>query len=391
MSDPIVIVGAGQAAAQAVASLRSQGWTGGIVVFGDERHLPYQRPPLSKAFLAGETTVERLELKPASFYADLGVDLRTGVVVSRIDPAAHTVEYGAGETQPFSKLLIATGTRARRIALPGVDLAGVHHLRAIDDVEAFRAELRPGAKLVVLGGGYVGLETAAKARTLGLEVTVVEAAERILARVASEPTAALLAERHRLGGVEILTRAGVAAIEGDRTCTGVTLTDGRRLPADLVLIAVGAVPNQELAAEAGIEVGNGIVVDAATRTSAPDIHAAGDVACFPSRLYGRHLRLESVQNAIDQAKAAAAAMLGEQVAYDPVPWFWSDQFELKLQIAGLGQGYDHAEVVGDPAGSKLAVRLSRAGRLIAVESISDPRSHMLARRELAEAAAAAAV
>lgn len=390
MAEPIIILGAGQSAAQAVASLRADGYDGEIGLFGDEPFLPYQRPPLSKAYLTGEITPERLELRPRAFYEERGVTLHLGRRIVRIDPASRRVEDEGGTAHRYAKLLIATGTRARRIALPGADLAGIHHLRGIADVDALRAAFSPGLRLAIIGGGYIGLEVAAKARALGLDVTVIEAAPRILARVVADGTAAFLDRLHRDHGVTLLTGTGVAAIRGEDRATGVELVDGRVVAADLVLVAVGAVPNVELAQEAGVAVGNGIVVDGAARTSAPDIYAAGDVTAFDSRLYGRRIRLECVQNAIDQAKIAASAMLGGDPSYDPVPWFWSDQFDTKLQIAGLSQGFDRTETEGDPGSGRFAIRYFREDRLIAVDSLNDPKSHLLGRRALAERLAGAA-
>ncbi len=384
MADPIIILGAGQAAAQAVASLRADGHAGDIALFGEEPFLPYQRPPLSKAYLTGEITPERLELRPRAFYEERGVRLHLGQRLTRIDPAAHAVEDASGRVHRFAQLLIATGTRARRIALPGADLEGIHYLRGIADVDALRAAFVPGLRLAIIGGGYIGLEVAAKARVLGLEVTVIEAAPRILARVVADGTAAFLDRLHRERGVTLLTGTGVSAIRGPDRATGVELADGRVVPADLVLVAVGAVPNVELAAAAGLAVENGILVDGTARTSAADIFAAGDVTAFESRLYGRRIRLECVQNAIDQAKVAASAMLGGNPAYDPVPWFWSDQYDTKLQIAGLSQGFDRTETEGDPDAGRFAIRYFREGRLIAVDSLNDPKSHLLGRRSLAE-------
>lgn len=383
----VVIVGAGQAAAQAAASLRSEGFQGGIVLYGDEPHLPYQRPPLSKAFLAGETTPERLELRPAAFYQDQDVTLRLGQRIVAVDPAAREIVTAGGVRQTYGSLLIATGTRPRALPLPGDGMAGVHQIRTIRDVDRFRAEFAPGARLVVIGGGYIGLEVAAKARKLGLEVAVVEGQARILARSVSVQTATFLAALHAGHGVDIRTGVTVQGLVGSDHVTGVLLGDGTILAADIVLIAVGATPNIELAAAAGITTDNGIVVDAVTRTNAPNIYAAGDVACFPSRLYGRRLRLESVPNAIDQAKVAATAILGRPVSYDPVPWFWSDQYDVKLQIAGLSQGYDHTESEGNAENGRFSVRYFANGALIAVDSINDPRSHMQARRDMAAATA----
>lgn len=385
---PFVIIGAGQAAAQAVASLRSEGFGGEIHLFGDEPHLPYQRPPLSKTYLAGEIGTEKLELRPRAFYDDHKVALHLSTRITAIDPAGHTVETGDGQRLPYARLLIATGTRPRPLNMPGDGLAGVHVIRAIGDVEHFRAAFKPGARLVVIGGGYIGLEVAAKARAKGLDVTVLESQSRILARALAPQTAAYLAELHQENGVNILTDVAVAALEGTEHIEAVRLGDGTRLPADILLIAIGAVPNAELAVAAGLATGNGIIVDTETRTSAPDIFAAGDVACFPSRLFGRSLRVESVPNAIDMAKAAATAMLGMPVSYDPVPWFWSDQYAIKLQIAGLSQGYDRVECEGSYAEGRLVVRYFVGDRLLAVDTINDARNHMLARRALTEAARA---
>jgi 3-phenylpropionate/trans-cinnamate dioxygenase ferredoxin reductase subunit len=384
MSRPLIIIGAGQTAAQAVTTLRSKGFDRPIVVFGDEAHPPYQRPPLSKAFLSGETTAERLELKGTHFYEQHNVDLRLGTRVVRLDPRERTVELSSGTSVAYESVLIATGARARRIPIPGADLQGVHSIRGIDDAQHLREALQPGARLIIIGGGYIGLEVAAKARKLGAVVTVVESQERVLARCVATPLSEFLTAQHRAEGIEILTGAGVEGIEGNVSAEAVRLADGRRLDADAVLIAVGAVPNQELAAEAGISATNGILVDAATRTAAPGVYAAGDVALVPSARYGQLVRLESVQNAIDQAKAAATSMLGEPTHYDPVPWFWSDQYDLKLQIVGLSAGHDRTELDGEPEERRFSLRYFRDGRLIAVDSINDPRSHMLARRALAE-------
>jgi 3-phenylpropionate/trans-cinnamate dioxygenase ferredoxin reductase subunit len=266
-------------------------------------------------------------------------------------------------------------------------LGGVFTLRTMADVSRLKPAMQPGAKLVVIGGGYVGLETGAMAKKLGLDVSVVEAAPRILARVAGEETAAEIAALHARNGVNLLTGVGLAGFEGQTHVTGVRLVDGRVLPADIVLLAVGAVPNVELAAAAGIALDNGIATDAATRTNLPDIYAAGDCASFPSARYGRRLRLESVQNAIDSAKAAAGAMLGGSPVYDPVPWFWSDQFDLKLQIAGLSTGATRVErEINDGKG---AIRAYLGDRLIAVDSLNDPKSHLIARKTLAEASGSA--
>jgi 3-phenylpropionate/trans-cinnamate dioxygenase ferredoxin reductase subunit len=384
MAEPFVIVGAGQAAAQAAASLRQAGYDGGLVIVGDEDHPPYQRPPLSKKHLAGSLAGDRLALKAEGYWSEAGIDLRLGAKAHAIDVASRRLELADGTRLPYAKLLLATGSRPRLLALPGADLAGVHRLRSRADVARFQEEMRPGARLAIVGGGYIGLEVAATARELGLEVTVIEAAERLLARVVAPAMSRFFHDLHAARGVAIRTGIGVAGLEGPGRITGVRLADGSIVPADVALVAAGGLPNDELARAAGLPVDDGILVDEACRAGAPDILAAGDVARFPSRRYGRRVRLESVQNAIDQGKAAAAAMLGEPGTYDPVPWFWSDQYDAKLQIAGLSTGYAHAEIEGDPAAGTFAVAYRDGGRLLAIDTVNWPRRHMEARRALAD-------
>lgn len=381
--EPIVIVGAGQAGAQAAQSLRAAGFDGDLVMFGEEPHAPYQRPPLSKKFLAGEIGPDHLLLRPHAFYAQNRVDLRTGETVTAIDLADRSVVTARGRT-PFSRLLLATGTRARPLPIPGHELDGVASLRAIRDVDAIRAVLAPGARIVIVGGGYIGLEVAAVARGLGLDVTVLEAADRVLQRVVAADVSRFYQDLHAARGVRIVTGARIAGFVGaGGRATGVAMADGSVVAADLVLVAIGAVPVAELAEAAGLATGDGVLVDGRARASHPDVFAAGDCTRFHSPLYGRSIRLESVQNAIDQAKTAAAAMLGEAPPYDPVPWFWSDQYDVKLQIAGLSQGHVRAVTDGDPASGAFAVSyLDADGRLLAVDAINRPRDHMLARRAI---------
>lgn len=381
MPEPILIVGAGQAGAQAVHSLRTAGYDGDLIMLGDEGQAPYQRPPLSKKFLAGEVGSDHLLLRPSAFYEQSKVDLRTLSGVTAIDVAGHTVETAKGERIGYSKLLIATGTRARSLAAPGADLPGVLTLRTIADVTLMRGVFRPGTRLVIIGAGYIGLEVAAVARGLGLDVTVLEVAPRVLQRVVSWQVSDFYQRLHADHGVKIKLGTKLSGFEGGEHVERVRLSDGTALPADLVLVAIGAVPADELAAKAGIECRDGILVDASTKTSAPDIYAAGDCTRFASGIFGRSIRLESVQNAIDQAKAAANAMLGTPVVYDPVPWFWSDQFDVKLQIAGLSEGHARTELVGDPAARSFAVSyIATDGTLLAVDAINKAREHMLARK-----------
>lgn len=383
MSAPIIIVGAGQAAAQAAATLRAEGFAGEIALYGEEPYPPYQRPPLSKACLGGEIEEARLELKPAGFYTERQIAVHTGTRVAEILPREKAIVLADGRRRPYGALLIATGARARALPVPGADLLGVHALRGVDDMRHLRADCRPGARLVIIGGGYIGLETAAQTRSMGLDVTVVEGQPRLLARVACAEISAFVRDLHQRHGIAIRTGIGVAAIRGAERVSAVELADGTLLSADLVLAAVGAVPDTALAAAAGLALDNGVMTDAATRTSAPDIFAAGDAASFPSRRYGRRVRLESVQNAFDQGKVAATVMAGGTVTYDPVPWFWSDQHEVKLQIAGLLDGFTRSEREGDPAAGRFSIRYFAGERLLAVCSVNDSRSHMLARRLLA--------
>lgn len=382
MQDSIVIVGAGQAAAQAVQSLRTGGFGGRIALVGEEPHPPYQRPPLSKKHLSGEIDDAALHLRPASFYEQNAIDCHFGKRVEAIDRQARTVLLAGGERLPYDRLILATGTRPRALPLPGTELPGVVTLRKISDVEAMRPLLREPGRVAIIGGGYIGLEVAAVARAMGHEVTVIEAQDRVMKRVVSPAVSAWFQQLHADRGVRLMLGTGITGFSGSGRVTGVQLAGGGEVPCDIVLVAVGALPNDELAAACGLATGDGILVDDSGATSDPLIHAAGDCTRFHSALYGRSIRLESVQNAIDQAKAVAAAILGQEVHYDPVPWFWSDQYAVKLQIAGLSQDHDEARTVGDPASGTFYVAYLGAGKLLAVDSINHPRSHMMARRAI---------
>ena len=382
-NEPIVIVGAGQCGIKATETLRQQGYDGDLVLIGEEPHAPYQRPPLSKAFLKGEMSLERLMLKGDDFFNQFNVDARQSCHVGSIDAAARQVLLTDGGRIGYSKLLLATGTRSRRIPVPGLDLAGVHYMRTIADVEAISAALKPGVRIVIIGGGYIGLEVASALRSFDYPVTVVEGMERVLQRVVCEQLSAYFHRVHVGHGVDIHVNARLRAIEGASRVERVRLGDDAVIEADLVLMAVGAEPVCELAESAGLAINNGIEVDETCRTADPDIYAAGDCASFYSGRYDRHIRLESVQNAIDQGKHAAGAMLGAGEAYDPVPWFWSDQYDIKLQIAGLSQGYDRTETEGEEAQNAFSIRYFQGDRLLCVDAVNAPRAHMLARRELA--------
>ena len=379
----IVIVGAGQAAAQLVLSLRQGGYKEPIRMIGDEPYAPYQRPPLSKKFLTERPPADTLYFRPEKFWGEQGVVAAFGVSVLAIDRAAKRVTFADGHAE-YETLFLSTGTRARDLPIPGARLDGVFSLRKIDDVRALRGPMDAARHIVIVGGGYIGLEVAAVARSEGREVTVLEAEERVMKRVTSPVISQFMQNFHRNRGVDVRVGARLAAIEGGAKVSQVKLSDGAELPADLVLLAVGARPNDDLAAAAGLACEDGIVVDEHGQTADPAIWAAGDCTRFPSRRYGRKLRLECVQNAIDQAKAVASALLGKPQIYDPVPWFWSDQYELKLQMAGLSDGYDDAKTVGDVAEAKFSVEYRRNGKLIAVDAVNDGRAYMSGRKRIAE-------
>jgi 3-phenylpropionate/trans-cinnamate dioxygenase ferredoxin reductase subunit len=378
LSKTIVIVGAGHASGQVVATLKQQKFDGSIILLGAEPYLPYQRPPLSKKFLAGEMPAERLYVKPSSFYDSSQIDVRLSTRVDSIDRHSKVVHTDDGQDIAYDTLILATGSRVRRLS-GHVAPSGVHYLRNIGDVLGIQADLERARSVVIIGAGYIGLEVAAVTRTLGKEVTVIEMAERVMSRVVSPEVSAFYEQEHRSHGVTLLTGTGLAGFDVDEQVRAVRSSDGHVLPADLVVVGVGIEPNTELAAGAGLEVDNGIVVDAHCRTADPDIFAVGDCTSHPSEIYGRRLRLESVHNALEQAKTAAINALGDEVSYSQVPWFWSDQYDLKLQIAGLSQGYDQIVLRGEPAERSFACLYLLRGKLIAIDAINAPRDFMQAK------------
>jgi len=385
MTDRIVIIGAGQAAAQAVATLRAEGFSGALTVVGDEPYAPYQRPPLSKTYLAGTFDRERLFLKPDAFYAEAKCELILCYAATAIDRAARSVTLSDGRKLAFDKLLIATGSRVRKIRIPGAELPGVHYLRSIADVDKLRPAFKTGKSLAIVGGGYIGLEVAAVARKYGLAVTVFEALDRVMARAVSKPVSDFYERVHRDAGVVFHLNTGVEAFEGKAHLQAVRA--GRRShPFDSALVGIGIVPNSELAEQAGLECRDGIVVDEFCRTEDASIFAAGDCTRHHGR-DGAEIRLECVQNAIDQAKHAALAMTGKPAPYREVPWFWSDQYDLKLQIAGLAAAGDEIVVRGDPATRKFAVFHLRKGRVAAVEAINAAPEYIVGRKLIADGAA----
>ena len=373
MSETVVIAGAGHAAGQLVASLRQHRFDGRIVLVGDEPCLPYQRPPLSKKYLAGELPAERLYVKPESFYQEAGVELHLDTRIAAIDRDAGKLILDDRDDIAFDKLVLALGSRARRLRIDGESLERVHYLRNIADVDAIREDLQPGRRLVIAGAGYIGLEVAAVAQQAGLDVTVIEMADRVMSRVVSPEISDFYQIEHTNQGVKFRLSTGIAAFDGKKRVRTVITSENEAIPADLVVIGVGVVPNSELASAAGLTTDDGIVVDDHCRSSAPDIFAVGDCTVHPNAIYGRQLRLESVHNAVEQAKTAAANICGEDRVYCQVPWFWSDQYDLKLQIAGLSQGYDDVVIRGNPAGRSFSCLYLKEGRLIAVDAINAPR------------------
>jgi 3-phenylpropionate/trans-cinnamate dioxygenase ferredoxin reductase component len=381
----IVIAGAGHAGGAAAAMLRQLGWQGPITLIGEEPIPPYQRPPLSKAWLTGEATADSLALRPAGFYAGASIDLRMNTRVLAIDRAAHTVTLSDASTVHYDILILALGARARRLPLAGADLSGVLELRSAADADHLKAALHPGARLAVIGGGYIGLEAAASARGLGAEAVIIERESRVLARVACPILSDFFQDFHRARGVTIEVDAQVAALEGSNGhITSVRLGDGRLIPCDAALIGVGAVANDELAREAGLTCDNGIAVDLAAQTDDPDIFAIGDCTRRPLPLYDRMGRLESVPNALEQAKQAASLICGKPAPTPEVPWFWSDQYDLRLQIAGMP--FDATEIVvrGDVAAGKFALfHLTADGTVQAVEAVNASTEFMGGRRIIA--------
>jgi 3-phenylpropionate/trans-cinnamate dioxygenase ferredoxin reductase subunit len=381
---PLIVVGAGQAAAQLIASLAQDGYTGPVTLLGDEPHLPYQRPPLSKKFLAGELALDRLYVKPAGFYEKAGTELRLDTRVDRVDRADKAVVLGDDIRLPYSTLVLATGCRPRRLALAGADLEGIFYLRTVADVAAIRSHFGEARSLVVVGGGYIGLELAAVAVKRGLEVTVLEQAPRLMARGVGPAVSRFYEALHGAEGVKVVTGAKVLGFEGSGHVTAVNAEDGLH-PADLVVVGVGALPNVELAEAAGLAVDNGILVDAECRTSDPAIYAIGDCTNQVHALVDRRLRLESVHNALEQGRLAAAAICGRPPPALQVPWFWSDQYDVKLQMVGLSEGHDQAVVRGDPTrGRSFAVFYLREGQLIAVDAVNRAPEFMLSKQLIAD-------
>ena len=376
----IVIVGGGHAAGQAAASLRQEKYAGEIVVIGEEPHIPYQRPPLSKQYLSGEYGLGRVYLRPARFYESRNIAVLSGVRVETIDPNAQTVACGDGRKIGYDKLLLATGAQPRKLHAPGGGLDGVHYLRTIADVDAIKQDFRPGRRIAIVGGGYIGLEVAAIAIQKGLEVTVLEMEDRILKRVTTPAMSTFYEDLHTSKGVAIRTGVRVESFAGSDRLTGVVCEGGEVVPADLTVVGIGVVPNVELAQAAGLDCDNGVVVDEYTRTADPNIHAVGDCTNHPNPLLGRRLRLESVPNAMEQSRVAATNLAGQSKAYANVPWFWSDQYDLKLQMVGFSTEAEHHVVRGNPATRQFAIFYFDGDILTAADAVNSAREFMAARQ-----------
>ena len=381
----VVIVGASHAAVQAIDTLRREGHAGRIVLVGDEAFLPYNRPPLSKKYLSGELERERLLLRSPTFYENSHVEVRLGVRATAIDRADQRVRLSDGDELHYERLLLCIGSRNRVLEVPGRDLRGIHYLRTIADVDGIRTELATARRLVVVGAGYIGLEAAASARHLGLDVTVLEMADRPMNRVVAPEISEFYRSRHEREGVQLHCNMSVSAFTGtpDGRVGGVVCGD-REFPCDFVIVGVGIVPETALPASAGLRCETGISVDEHCQTSDPHIYAAGDCTNHPSVRYGRRVRLESVDNAVEQAKTAAMNICGKPARHEHVPWFWSDQYDLKLQIAGLSTGYDQAVVRGDPDGGKFALYYLAQGELLAVDAVNSMKDFMTGKKWIAE-------
>ncbi|WP_237044106.1 NAD(P)/FAD-dependent oxidoreductase [Aquipseudomonas alcaligenes] len=388
-SSTAIIIGAGHAGGELAIALRNEGWEGRILLLGEEAHLPYHRPPLSKAYLAGSVEKSSLSIRPQMAYDKANVEFIGGVRVSRIDRANQRLELADGSQLAYDRLAIATGGRPRPLSVPNAAVAercaNFHYLRTLDDVEQIRAQLAPGKRLAIVGGGYIGLEVAASAIAQGLLVTVLEALPRVLQRVTAAELSAYYERKHREAGVDIRTGVQVADLEvtGD-TVTAVLCADGSRLAADLVVVGIGLLANTELAAEAGLQVDNGILVDEHAQTSDPHIYAAGDCTNHPNALLGRRLRLESVPNALEQSRVAAANMAGKTKTYASVPWFWSDQYELKLKMVGLAEGFERLVLRGDPATDSFSAFYLKGDKVLAADTVNRPQDFIAAKRLVAE-------
>ncbi len=378
-----LIVGAGQAGSDLASALRQNGYAGRIMLIGDESAVPYRRPPLSKTFLSGEIDEAALYIKTREAYAKHDIELRTDARVVAIDRSAHNITLADGSRLDYDKLVLATGGRARRLTLAGADRANVCYVRTIDDIRQLRERFHAGQRLVIIGGGYIGLEAASVGIKKGLKVTLVEAMPRLLARVTGPELSQYYDRVHRSHGVDIRLGVGVQELEGGELAEAVVLADGTRLPADIVIVGIGLIPNTELAEACGLAVDNGILVDLYSQTSDPDILAAGDCTNHENGFYGRRMRLESVPNASEPARVAAATICGKRVPHAGVPWFWSDQYNLKLQMVGLSQGHERIVIRGAMDSDSFAAFYMQGGTVIAVDAVNRPQDFMFGKKMVA--------
>lgn len=381
----VVIIGGGHAAAESVAALRQRGWKGAITLCSNESQLPYQRPPLSKGYFNGKVSSDSLAIKNAAFYEKAETGLMLGVTAVSIDREQHRVHLDNDSFLTYTHLIYATGTRPRLLEVPGADQAPLYYLRTLTDVDAIKPALQPGKRLLVIGAGYIGLEVAATAVQFGLEVTALEVQERVLARVTSPEMSSFFQQLHTNAGVNILTQAAVSHFEQSADEHRAVLQDGRSLAFDMAVVGIGVLANTELAETAGLDCNNGVWVDEYTQTTDPDIFAIGDCCNHPNHFYQRRLRLESVPNAAEQAKTAASVICGQAKPYTALPWFWSDQYDVKLQSAGLAEGYDHLHLLGDPDQKRFSILYFKAGRLICVDAINMPKAFFQARTRIMDA------
>jgi len=380
MQFDVVIVGAGHGGAQVAIMLRTQKFTGSIAIIGDEPELPYERPPLSKEYFAGEKEFERIQLRPAKYWDEREVTMLLGTRVARVDPAAHMVTTAGGETIGYGKLVWATGGHPRMLPIPGGDLPGVQGVRTRADADAMKAASETAKQIVVIGGGYIGLEAAAVLSKAGKKVVLLEAQNHVLARVAGEELSRFYEAEHRAHGVELRLGVCVDAIEGEGHATGVRLSGGEVIPADLVIVGIGIVPAVEPLIAAGADCANGVRVDRLCKTSLPDVYAIGDCAAHVNDFAeGAEIRLESVQNANDQANVVAKGIVGDEAPYHAIPWFWSNQYDLKLQTAGLSTGHDQAVLRGDPANRSFSVVYLKAGKVIAIDCVNATKDYVQGR------------
>jgi 3-phenylpropionate/trans-cinnamate dioxygenase ferredoxin reductase component len=380
----IVVIGGGHAGAQAIDTLRREGFSGRLILVSDEPELPYQRPPLSKRFLSGELAADRLSFRHRAFYDEHRIDLRLGTRVLELDSESQSISLSTGDTLVYDQLLLCLGAAARRLPCQGADLVGVHYLRTLGDAASIRKRLNQEARVVIIGGGYIGLEIAATARTLGCSVTILEMAERVMNRVVAPEVSQYFELAHRRKEVNIVCNTRVMRLEGRERAESVICDDGWAYQADLVVVGIGAIADSQLAMDAGLKCDNGIVVDQYCRTSDANIYAAGDCANHPSTRFRMRVRLESVDNAFEQAKVAALNMLGRPTSHDSVPWFWSDQFHHKLLIAGLPYGHDERHTRGDPNSESFSVCYLKGGELLCVEAVNHTKDYMAARKLIAD-------